>query len=128
MLKKLSNILRYYDSEPVEILLGVVWIVFFPTIWSCEFGFQTALIVISILLGLSLIKGICHASLKSRKTLAYGSFLFSIIIIVLLFLNGGIKLSSNWLWLLPFIMSTINLITITSQYYRKQNKNNGTVR
>ena len=120
MLKKLSVILKYYDSEPVEILLGVVWLIFFPVIWYYQFGFQTVLITISLLLGLSLFKGTCNESLKSRKTLAYGSFLFSIVVIVLLFLNKGVSNPGNWFWLMPLLMSTINLITVTSLYYRKQ--------
>jgi hypothetical protein len=40
----------------------------------------------------------------------------------LLFLNKGILNSANWFWLMPVLMSTINLITVTSQYYRKQKK------
>ena len=93
MLKKLSVILKYYDSEPIEILLGIIWLLFFPAIWTSQFGFQTVLITISLLLGISLIKGTCIESLRSRKTLAYGSFLFSIVVIVLLFLNKGIEMS-----------------------------------
>jgi len=120
MLKKLNVILKYYDSEPVEILLGIVWLIFFPTIWYFQFGFQTVLITISLLLGLSLIKGTCIESLKSRKTMAYGSFLFSIVVIVLLFLNNGVSNPGNWFWLMPFLMSTVNLVTVTSHYYRKQ--------
>jgi len=128
MFKKLSIILKYYDSEPIEILLGIIWIIFFPTIWFCQFGFQTILITISMLLGISLVKGTCNESLRSRKTLAYGSFLFSIVIMVLLFLNDGIYIPSNWLWLLPILMSIINLSTVTSQYYRKQKNKNGAIR
>jgi len=120
MLKKLSNILKYYDSEPLEILIGLVWLVFFPIIWSCQFGIQAVLIVISVLLGGSLIKGTCVESLRARKTLAYGSFLFSMVVLVLLVLNGGIMDPSNWMWFLPLIMSFINLTQVTSQFYRKQ--------
>jgi hypothetical protein len=120
MFKKLNVILNYYDSEPIEILLGIVWFIFFPIIWSFQFGFKALFITISMLLGASLIKVTCIESLRSRKTLAYGSFLFSIVVIVLLFLNKGMLLPSNWFWLFPLIMSIINLITVTSQYYRKQ--------
>jgi hypothetical protein len=127
MLKKLSDILRYYDSEPVEILTGLVWLIFFPLIWSFQFKFQAVLVVISILLGGSLIKSTCAGALRIRKTLAYGSFLFSVVVIVLLFLNGGILNPSSWLWGLPLLMSIINLTTVTSQYYRTQNDSNGTV-
>jgi hypothetical protein len=120
MLKKLSNILKYYDSEPLEILIGIVWLIFFPMIWSFQFGFQAVLVVMSMLLGGSLIKGTCIDSLRSRKTLAYGSFLFSIIVIALLVLNRGIQIPANWIWFLPLIMSVINLIQVTAQFYRKQ--------
>jgi hypothetical protein len=120
MLKKLSDILKYYDSEPLEIMIGIVWLIFFPIIWSCQFGIQAVLVIISILLGGSLIKSVCGESLRSRKTLAYGSFLFSIVILVLLILNGGLFISANWIWFLPLMMSIITLIQITAQFYRKQ--------
>jgi hypothetical protein len=79
---------------------------------------QAILITISVLLGGALIKGSCTAPLGARKTLAYGSFLFSIAIIVLLFLNDGILVPANWIWFLPLVMSIINLMHVTSQYYR----------
>ena len=120
MLKKLSDILNYYDSEIVELLLGAIWLVFFPIIWTGQYGVNVTLLIISILLGSSLIKGTCAKCLKTKKTLAYGSFLFSIAIIVLLCLNKGISTPSNWLWTLPLLMSIINLSAVTSQYYRKQ--------
>ena len=120
MLKKLSDILNYYDSEIVELLLGAIWLVFFPIIWTGQYGVNVTLLIISILLGSSLIKGTCGRCLKTKKTLAYGSFLFSIAIIVLLCLNKGISTPSNWLWTLPLLMSIINLSAVTSQYYRKQ--------
>jgi|TARA_R110000744_G_scaffold22145_2_gene56976 hypothetical protein len=120
MLKKLSDILNYYDSEIVELLLGAIWLVFFPIIWTGQYGVNVTLLIISILLGSSLIKGTCARCLKTKKTLAYGSFLFSIAIIVLLCLNKGISTPSNWLWTLPLLMSIINLSAVTSQYYRKQ--------
>jgi len=78
MLKKLSDILNYYDSEIVELLLGAIWLVFFPIIWTGQYGVNVTLLIISILLGSSLIKGTCARCLKTKKTLAYGSFLFSI--------------------------------------------------
>jgi hypothetical protein len=120
MLKKLSNILKYYDSEPLGILIGVIWLIFLPLIWSFQFGINPVLMIISILLGGSLIKSTCCESLRSRKTLAYGSFLFSITIIVLLILNSGMLLPSNWIWILPLGISIIYLTQVTSQYYRKQ--------
>ena len=119
MLKKLSNILNYYDSEPMEILLGIVWLIFFPIIWCFQFGFQ-GVIITSILLGLAMIKSVCVESLRTRKALSYGSFLFSIYITASLFLNDAMINPSNWVWFITFLMSLINLTTVTSQYYRKQ--------
>jgi len=120
MLKKLSGILMYYDSEPLEILMAIIWLVFFPIIWSCQFGIQLILIIISVLLGASILKSICNGMLPQRKTLAYASFLFSIVILILLILNKGILIPSNWTCFLALIISIINLIQTTSQYYRKQ--------
>jgi hypothetical protein len=128
MLKKLIDILKYYDSEPLSILLGFVWITFFPIIWYFEFGVHIFPTILSVLVGVSLIKSTCIRSLRFRKALAYGSFLFSIFIVQLLFLNGGLEDPANFLWLLPLLMSFINLTAITLQYYKKQYSSNGSVR
>jgi hypothetical protein len=127
MLRKLRDILNYYDSEPIEILLGITWLIFFPLIWLFQFGFHDILVIVSIMLGASLLKISCGATLSVRKTLAYGSSIFSVIVVLLLFLNDGIGVPSNWLWFLPIIMSIMNLTTVTSKYYRKHNKDNGRV-
>lgn len=120
MLKKLRDILNYYDSEPIEILLGIIWLVFFPVICFYQLGIQIIFTIISILLGSAMLKASCSGSLSTRKTLSYGSFLFSILVIVLLFLNNSILYSSNLLWLFPVLMSFINLSAVTSQYYRNK--------
>ncbi len=144
MLKKLSNILKYYDSEPMEILMGLIWFIIFPVTGFFEFKFQPTLLIISMVLGYVLIKSTCIGKLDTRKPLAYGSFLFSMFILIIMFLDKEIQLFSNWFWWLPLIISIMNLTNITSQYYKKQrptcyesiiekykienkNKNNGTI-
>jgi hypothetical protein len=67
-----------------------------------------------------MIKATCSHPIKVRKTLSYGSFIFSIFVILAFIFRGAMDNPSHWLWFLPSIISFLNLTTMTSKYYRKQ--------
>ena len=81
MLSRLRTILTYYDSEPTEITQGFVWLIFFPIIHTLDCDFNVWLIIPSMLLGLASIKGACSHTVKVRKTLGLGVFLFSVVVV-----------------------------------------------
>ena len=44
MISRLKRILTYYDSEPTEITQGIIWLIFFPIIYTVEHGLNLFLI------------------------------------------------------------------------------------
>jgi hypothetical protein len=120
MKSRILNIFSYYDTEPMEILIGIIWLIMLPFIWFFEFSFNFFIIIPSVLLGIAMIKATCSYPIKVRKTLSYGSFIFSIFVILTFAFRGAMNNPSHWLWFLPSIISFLNLTTMTSKYYRKQ--------
>ena len=120
MKTRILNIFSYYDTEPMEIIIGLIWLIMLPVIWYFEFSCNLFIIIPSILLGLAMIKATCSHPIQVRKTLAYGSFIFSIFIILAFVFRGVMHNPTHWLWFLPSIISFLNLTAMTSKYYRKQ--------
>lgn len=120
MKSRIRNIFSYYDTEPMEILIGIIWLIILPIIWCFEFSCNLFIIIPSILLGLAMIKATCSHPIKVRKTLAYGSFIFSIFVILAFGFNGAMVNPTHWLWFLPSFISFLNLTAMTSKYYRIQ--------
>ncbi len=123
MKSKILNIFSYYDTEPMEILIGIIWLIIFPIIWVFEYSFNLYIIIPSFLLGLSIMKATCSHTIKVRKTLAYGSFIFSIFVILLFLFSGSLINPTHWLWTLPAFISLLNLTAMTSKFYRIYKKN-----
>jgi hypothetical protein len=120
MKSRILNIFSYYDTEPMEILIGIIWLIILPVIWCFEFSCNLFIIIPSILLGLAMIKATCSHPIKVRKTLSYGSFIFSIFVILAFVFRGAMTNPTHWLWFLPAIISFLNLAAMTSKYYRTQ--------
>ena len=59
-----------------------------------------------------------YHTIKVRKTLAYGSFIFSIFVILLFLFSGSLINPTHWLWTLPAFISLLNLTAMTSKFYR----------
>ena len=119
---RILNIFSYYDTEPMEILIGIIWLIILPVIWCFEFSCNLFIMIPSILLGLAMIKATCSHPIKVRKTLAYGSFIFSIFVILAFVFRGAMFNPTHWLWFLPSVISFLNLVAMTSKYYRIQKK------
>jgi hypothetical protein len=67
-----------------------------------------------------MIKATCSHPIKVRKTLSYGSFIFSIFVILAFAFRGALHNPTHWLWFLPSVISFLNLTSMTSKFYRKQ--------
>lgn len=128
MKSRILNIFSYYDTEPMEIFIGIIWLIILPIIWYFEFSCNLFIIIPSILLGLTIIKATCSHPIKVRKTLSYGSFIFSIFVLLAFAFRGALYNPTHWLWFLPSIISFLNLTAMTSKYYRQQKQSsNGTI-
>jgi len=123
VLRKIINILKYYDSEPSEIAQGFIWLILFPIIYYFEVGLNTCLIIPSILIGFVTLRSVCYHSLKIRKTMAYTCFLFSIIAVVFWVLSGDIaRCPTHWFWIAVSIGALFNLSRISDHYHCNSNK------
>lgn len=120
MKSRILNIFSYYDTEPMEILVGIIWFIILPVIWCFEFSCNLFIIIPSMILGLAMIKATCSHPIKVRKTLSYGSFIFSIFVILAFVFRGAMVNPTHWLWFSPAIISFLNLAAMTSKYYRTQ--------
>jgi len=127
MKSRILNIFSYYDTEPMEILIGLIWLIMLPIIWCFEFSCNLFVIIPSIFLGIAMIKATCSHPIKVRKTLSYGSFIFSIFIVLGFIFKGVMANPTHWLWFLPSIISFINLTSMTSKYYRKQKQSSNDI-
>lgn len=122
--KRIGAILTYYDTEPMEILQGVIWLFVYPILHIIDHGFDLLLIP-SILIGIAMIKATCSFSLYVRKTIAFAAFLFSILVVTFSFIYQDLPYSTmHWVWVLIAINSIINLKIITNRYYILENGRN----
>ena len=120
MFSKLKTILTYYDSEPTEIMQGVVWLVFFPIVHTLDCGLNLWFIIPSMALGLASIQGACTQTVKVRKTLGLGVFIFSVVTVVYYFICGKMTSSPVHLgWFMVMISAFFNLKRLSNHYYTK---------
>lgn len=124
MLSQLNKILAYYDSEPTEITQGVIWLFFFPLIYTLEHGFNP-IIFLSIIIGYCSLYAVACMSLRVRKTLALATSLLSIVAVILFFSHGDYKCPSHWGWFFISLSALFNLRRITNHFYRRKNLSNG---
>ena len=127
MLARIKTILTYYDSEPTEIMHGIIWFLVYPVLYYAEYGLNLWLIIPSVLLGFAAIKAVCYHDIATRKAISLGIFLFSTIAITMYFIKGALPTDpSHWGWLVISFCAFANLRRITNCYYRKLK--NGNVR
>tara|TARA_R110001599_G_scaffold140731_1_gene320920 strand:+ start:867 stop:1235 length:369 start_codon:yes stop_codon:yes gene_type:complete len=121
MLSKIKNILTYYDSEPTEITQGIIWLIFFPVVYSAEHGLNLWLVIISMIIGFTTIYSVCYHPLKTRKTLSLGVFLFSLVVVVMYYIKGNYVCPTHWGWIVISLSAFFNLKRICNHYYRSEN-------
>lgn len=121
---KIQSILIYYDSEPMELFQGFIWLIVYPILNTLDHGLSLVIIP-SILIGLGIIKSVCCFSIRFRKTMAFAAFLFSTIVVTLSFFHEDLPYSvMHWVWVLIALNSIINLKIITNRYYIVENGTN----
>ena len=97
MLKKLGHILTYHDSEPTEVLQGLIWLIFAPMVIEAEFFPKFwYLIISSILIGFGTLYSVAYLSLETRRKFAYGYGITAIIFVAIHFLTSIPLLRDPW--------------------------------
>ena len=122
MIKKLGPILTYHDSEPTEVLQGLIWFIFAPMVLEAEFFPKFwYLAIISALVGFGTLYSVVYKSLETRRKFAYGYGTIAIIFVVIHFLlfNTFNWTPMNWGWIIIAISALSNIRRITQKIKSK---------
>ena len=122
MIKKLVHILTYHDSEPTEVLQGLIWFIFAPMVLEAEFFPKFwYLAIISALVGFGTLYSVVYKSLETRRKFAYGYGIIAIIFVVIHFslLNTFNWTPMNWGWVVIAISALSNIRRITQKIKSK---------
>jgi hypothetical protein len=125
MIKKLRHILTYHDSEPTEVLQGLIWFIFAPMVLEAEFFPKFwYLAIISALVGFGTLYSVVYKSLETRRKFAYGYGIIAIIFVVIHFslLNTFNWTPMNWGWVVIAISALSNIRRITQKIESKKSE------
>ena len=119
MLKRLRDIMTYYDSEPTEVLQGLIWLIFFPIVIMSELsGLLLYLVAPSIIIGFVSILGVAKSCIKTRLYSSYAYGIFSVIAAYVFISNGGLKVhATNLGWIVICISAVSNIRRVRQKYF-----------
>jgi hypothetical protein len=116
MIKKLGHILTYHDSEPTEVLQGLIWLIFAPVVLEAEFFPNLWYVaIISVLIGYGTLHSVVYGSLERRKLFGYLYGVMSIVFVIIHFslFNSFNWTPMNWGWVVIAISALSNIRRIT---------------
>ena len=116
MIKKLGHILTYHDSEPTEVLQGLIWLIFAPVVLEAEFFPNLWYVaIISVLIGYGTLHSVVYGSLERRRLFGYLYGIISIVFVIIHFslFNSFNWTPMNWGWVVIAISALSNIRRIT---------------
>ena len=116
MIKKLGHILTYHDSEPTEVLQGLIWLIFAPVVLEAEFFPNLWYVaIISVLIGFGTLHSVVYSSLERRRVFGYlyGGIAILFVIIHFSLFNTFSWTPMNWGWVVIAISALSNIRRIT---------------
>jgi hypothetical protein len=123
MLKKLGHILTYHDSEPTEVLQGLIWFLFAPMVLEAEFFPNLWYVAaISAMIGFGTLHSVVYSSLERRRIFAYLYGAMSIVFTVIHFTSDITWTSMNWGWVVISISALSNIRRITRKIESKKSE------
>ena len=122
MIKKLLHILTYHDSEPTEIIQGLIWFIFAPAVLMMENSNLWYIGIMSSLIGFGTLYSVVYSSLERRKLFGYLYGLISILFVVLHFYDYDPNTWShmNWGWVVIAISALSNIRRINQKIASKR--------
>jgi uncharacterized membrane protein len=122
MLKKLQNILTYYDSEPTEVLQGLIWFIFAPIVLEATFFPNFWYLgLLSLIIGFGTLYSVVYSSLERRKQFGFAYGLLSILFVIVFFSNNGLDYNPmNWGWVVISISALSNIRRIQKKIEAKK--------
>ena len=123
MIKKLGHILTYHDSEPTEVLQGLIWFIFAPMVLEAEFFPKFwYLAIISALVGFGTLYSVIYKSLETRRKFAYGYGVIAIVFVLIHFFTDAPSTPMNWGWVVIAISALSNIRRITQKIESKKSE------
>jgi len=123
MIKKLGHILTYHDSEPTEVLQGLIWFIFAPMVLEAEFFPKFwYLAIISVIIGFGTLYSVVYRSLETRRKFAYGYGIIAIIFVLIHFFTNAPSTPMNWGWIVIAISALSNIRRITQKIESKKSE------
>ena len=123
MIKKLGHILTYHDSEPTEVLQGLIWFIFAPIVLEAEFFPDLWYVaLISVLIGFGTLHSVVYSSLERRRVFGYlyGGIAILFVIIHFSLFNTFSWTPMNWGWVVIAISALSNIRRITQKIESKK--------
>ena len=123
MIKKLGHILTYHDSEPTEVLQGLIWLIFAPIVLEAEFFPDLWYVaIISVLIGYGTLHSVVYSSLERRRVFGYLYGIISIVFVIIHFslFNSFNWTPMNWGWVVITISAISNIRRITRKIESKK--------
>jgi hypothetical protein len=118
MIKKLGHILTYHDSEPTEVLQGLIWLIFAPIVLEAQFFPDLWYVaIISVLTGYGTLHSVVYGSLERRRLFGYLYGIMSIVFVIVHFslFNSFNWTPMNWGWVVISISAVSNIRRITQK-------------
>lgn len=116
MIKKLGHILTYHDSEPTEVLQGLIWLIFAPMVLEAEFfPHLWSVAAVSALVGYGTLHSVVYSSLERRRLFGYAYGLMAVIFVVIHFTTDVDWTPMNWGWVVIAISALSNIRRITQK-------------
>ena len=123
MLKKLGHILTYHDSEPTEVLQGLIWFLFAPMVLEAEFFPNLWYVAaISAMIGFGTLHSVVYSSLERRRIFAYLYGVMSIVFTAIHFTADITWTPMNWGWVVISISALSNIRRITRKIESKKSE------
>lgn len=121
MIKKLGHILTYHDSEPTEVLQGLIWLIFAPIVLEAEFFPNLWYVaVLSFLIGFGTLYSVVYSSLERRRLFGYLYGSMAIIFVLIHFTADVNWTPMNWGWIVIAISALSNIRRITQKIESKK--------
>jgi len=122
MIKKLGNILTYYDSEPTEVLQGLIWTIFAPMVLMVAYPDLWYVSILSILVGFYSLYSVCYLDLKYRKISAFLYSSISLFFAILFLKDNGLSSEPmNWGWVVICISAIGNIRRVNQKIVSSSN-------
>ena len=125
MIKKLGHILTYHDSEPTEVLQGLIWLIFAPVVLEAEFFPNLWYVaIISVLIGYGTLHSVVYKSLERRRLFGYLYGVMSIVFVIIHFslFNSFNWTPMNWGWVVISISAISNVRRINQKIISRKDE------